>query len=382
MEYYAPAQRDASALLDFQGSVRYPRTGALLPSIPHRFEQWHLQHAGHSAVTATAETGLDESVWRMTQQMDFPSGPYPVRLGEPDCAYYMRTGVCGFGRSCRFNHPPNRLLVLAVARGQGEYPERFGQPECQYYLKTGTCKFGATCKFHHPRDRAGFEGRAQLNALNLPLRPGERDCAYYMRTCTCKFGATCRFNHPEPATVGTLVSMPGSSLFPGAGPSGSVPAPQPYPPGLPAWPIARGSYVSAPRIQAPSSFTPVFLPSPRSVVSMPGWTTFQGQIASPDRVHQAVGAASYIYGGAPVQDPTLHAPYSPYMPGSSAVGLTTHPASSQYPERPGQPECQYYMKTGECKFGDKCRFHHPRDGGFPSTAYALSAVGLPMRPVK
>lgn len=22
----------------------------------------------------------------------------------------------------------------------------------QFYLKTGTCKFGATCKFHHPRD--------------------------------------------------------------------------------------------------------------------------------------------------------------------------------------------------------------------------------------
>lgn len=22
----------------------------------------------------------------------------------------------------------------------------------QFYMKTGTCKFGATCKFHHPRD--------------------------------------------------------------------------------------------------------------------------------------------------------------------------------------------------------------------------------------
>lgn len=39
------------------------------------------------------------------------SGPYPVREGEPDCSYYIRTGLCRFGTSCRFNHPPNRKLV-------------------------------------------------------------------------------------------------------------------------------------------------------------------------------------------------------------------------------------------------------------------------------
>ena len=41
----------------------------------------------------------------------------------------------------------------------------------QYYLKTGTCKFGATCKFHHPRDKAGIAGRVALNILGYPLRP-------------------------------------------------------------------------------------------------------------------------------------------------------------------------------------------------------------------
>jgi hypothetical protein len=25
-----------------------------------------------------------------------------------------------------------------------------GEKECSYYIKTGHCKFGATCKFHHP----------------------------------------------------------------------------------------------------------------------------------------------------------------------------------------------------------------------------------------
>nr|GMC52078.1 zinc finger CCCH domain-containing protein ZFN-like isoform X1 [Ipomoea batatas] len=53
----------------------------------------------------------------------------------------------------------------------GEYPERVGQPECQYYLKTGTCKFGITCKFNHPREKAGIAGRVALNVLGYPLRP-------------------------------------------------------------------------------------------------------------------------------------------------------------------------------------------------------------------
>lgn len=36
---------------------------------------------------------------------------YPEHPGEPDCSYYIRTGLCRFGATCRFNHPPNRKLV-------------------------------------------------------------------------------------------------------------------------------------------------------------------------------------------------------------------------------------------------------------------------------
>lgn len=34
-----------------------------------------------------------------------------------------------------------------------------------------------------------------------------------------------------------------------------------------------------------------------------------------------------------------------------------------FPERPGRELCEFYMKTGRCKFGASCRFHHPRDAG-------------------
>lgn len=30
---------------------------------------------------------------------------YPDRPGEPDCVYYLRTGMCGYGDNCRYNHP-------------------------------------------------------------------------------------------------------------------------------------------------------------------------------------------------------------------------------------------------------------------------------------
>lgn len=41
----------------------------------------------------------------------------------------------------------------------------------QYYLRTGTCKFGASCKFHHPRHAGGSLSNVPLNTYGYPLRP-------------------------------------------------------------------------------------------------------------------------------------------------------------------------------------------------------------------
>lgn len=34
-----------------------------------------------------------------------------------------------------------------------------------------------------------------------------------------------------------------------------------------------------------------------------------------------------------------------------------------YPERPGEQVCSYYIRTGYCAYGVKCRYNHPRDRG-------------------
>lgn len=41
----------------------------------------------------------------------------------------------------------------------------------QFYLKTGTCKFGASCKFHHPKHSGGSMSHVPLNIYGYPLRP-------------------------------------------------------------------------------------------------------------------------------------------------------------------------------------------------------------------
>ncbi|KAK4835844.1 hypothetical protein QYF36_015219 [Acer negundo] len=339
---------------------------------------------GTSSVTAEGPSlspSLNQdAMWPMNLRTNesVESGPYPERKGEPDCSYYIRTGLCRFGATCRFNHPPNRKLAIAQARMKGEFPERIGQPECQYYLKTGTCKFGATCKFNHPRDKAGIAGRVSLNILGYPLRPNEIECAYYLRTGQCKFGGTCKFHHPPPANM--MVSLRGSPVYPTVH-SPTTPGQQSYPGGITNW--SRASFIPSPRWQAPSSYAPLILP--QGVVSVPGWNTYSGQLASvssSENLQQTVGN-SQIYGASRQSDPGSagsQGTYSTFRSGSVPVGFYALQRENVFPERPGQPECQFYMKTGDCKFGAVCRFHHPRERLIPVPDCVLSPIGLPLRP--
>lgn len=70
-----------------------------------------------------------------------------------------------------------------------------------------------------------------------------------------------------------------------------------------------------------------------------------------------------------------------YSAGFLPMGYYALQRENVFPERPGQPECQFYMKTGDCKFGSVCRFHHPRERLIPPPDCMLSPIGLPLRPV-
>ncbi|KVI07572.1 Zinc finger, CCCH-type [Cynara cardunculus var. scolymus] len=325
----------------------------------------------------------EDALWQLNlrSREAMESGPYPVREGEPDCSYYIRTGLCRFGATCRFNHPPNRKLAIATAKMRGEYPERAGQPECQYYLKTGTCKFGATCKFHHPREKAGMAGRVSLNVLGYPLRPNEAECAYYQRTGECKFGNTCKFHHPHPSNM--MFTFGGSPVYPTVQ-SPTSPGQQSYPGGITNWSLSRPSFVPSPRWQGPSNYAQMILP--QGVVSVPGWNAYRGSLgslSSSESQQQQAAGNNQIYGTSR-QSETANEPlqgtYSSYHTGSVHTGYYALPRENVFPERPGQPDCQFYMKTGDCKFGAVCRFHHPRERVIPAPDCVLSPIGLPLRP--
>jgi len=38
-------------------------------------------------------------------------------------------------------------------------------------------------------------------------------------------------------------------------------------------------------------------------------------------------------------------------------------AADEHPAREGMPDCSFYTKTGSCKFGASCKFNHPRSSG-------------------
>ncbi|KAK4758723.1 hypothetical protein SAY87_020024 [Trapa incisa] len=334
----------------------------------------HISRASVTEEPSLSPSLSNDSMWQInlrTSNEAVCGGIYPERPGEPDCSYYIRTGLCRFGSTCRFNHPANRNLAMADVIMQGEYPERIGQPECQYYLRTGTCKFGATCKFHHPRDKAGIAERVSLNTLGYPLRPNEMECDYYLKTGQCKFGNTCKFHHPQP--VNMMVPFCGSPVYPSL--QSPTTTQHSYMGGIANWPGA--SFIASPRWQGPSS--PLLLS--QRMVSIPSWNAFNGQLGSVSPSFKTAGNSQTF--GSSHQSDTMsvgsQGPISPYRSSTVPFGFYGLQRENIYPERPGQPDCQFYMKTGDCKFGAVCKFHHPRDRLNPLPDCLLSPIGLPLR---
>ncbi|KAJ0791095.1 putative transcription factor C3H family [Helianthus annuus] len=243
------------------------------------------------------DTGLEESMRRLGLWGVRGGEFYPERPGMADCAYYMRTGTCGYGSKCRYNHPPDRSSSAGGAArnaGVGAYPERPGEPPCQYYLRTGTCKFGASCKFHHPRHAGGSLSNVPLNIYGYPLRPvtissfypvflhllivkaanfcvlkqEEKECSYYLKTGQCKFGIACKFHHPQP----TGESMPPAASARPFYSTVQSPSPEQYAAG----PSAAGYRVARPPLvpgsYPPGAYGPILL-SP-GMVPLPNWSPY------------------------------------------------------------------------------------------------------------
>ncbi|XP_031283554.1 zinc finger CCCH domain-containing protein 67 [Pistacia vera] len=285
--------------------------------------------------------------------------PYPVRPDAEDCPYYMKNGSCKFGSNCKFNHPARTKNQGAKekVKEREELMEKPGQSqiECKYYLKTGGCKFGKACRYSHTRAKSPVIPILELNFLGLPIRPGEKECPYYMRNGSCKYGSNCRFNHPDPTAVG------GSDSPSGYGNGGSVSSQAASQTSVGSWSSPRALNETAPFLQL------MYPPSQVAASQKAEWNGYQGPLYPPERSIN---------------------PTPPYAmkPPVIETNVYTHQQQQQhmlvdeFPERPGQPDCSFFLKTGDCKFKSNCKYHHPKNRISKSQPCALSDKGLPLRP--
>ena len=270
---------------------------------------------------------------------------YPLRPEAEDCSFYLKTGTCKFGLNCRFNHPIRRRNQAFKER-TGERDElegRSGQIECKYYSRSGGCKFGKDCKFNHTRGKCSEVQVLELNFLGLPIRLGEPECPYYMRTGSCKFGATCKFNHPDPTSVGGYDSPSFQDVSQSSTPS---------------W--------SSTRKLNETPFVPIIIsPSPGVASQNSDWNGYQ---------------APFYLSEKSMHPPSQYAVNNPSIETDVYMRRHKQMPIEEFPERPGEPECSFFLKTGDCKFKSHCKFHHPKNRNARLPPCSLSDKGLPFRP--
>ncbi|XP_047342325.1 zinc finger CCCH domain-containing protein 67-like [Impatiens glandulifera] len=286
---------------------------------------------------------------------------FPVRLDAEDCAFYIRNGTCKFGSSCKFNHPPWRKNQAANDRRKEASTDRPGQTECKYHMKAGGCKYGNTCRYNHSGGRAPIAPILQFNFLGLPIRLEEKDCHYYMCNGTCKYGSNCMFNHPDP-------SAQGSEPHSGYSTNGFLPLQGVSQPSVSSWSSARALNETGPM---PIMFSPTQLSTSAQ------WGGYQATSAYPTAAgdRSLSGQAGFALNNSPMAETTNSLMYN----------KQPQIVPDEYPERPGLPECSYFMKTGQCKYRSACKFHHPKNNQtIPNitSSGVLSEKGLPQRPEK
>ncbi|VAH11844.1 unnamed protein product [Triticum turgidum subsp. durum] len=253
------------------------------------------------------------------QSKDKEEVNYPERPGKPDCPFYMRFGDCKFASACNYHHPKDK------------YPAgRPDEPECPFLMKRGYCKLRAQCKFyhpeasnptmqsptdakrsvttdeHHPSTRITLQDYMLPQQPQYPERPGQPECRYYLQFGKCKYLSACIFHHPKDRLAAHSDQIG---------------------PGMPDCPF----YMKTGKCQFGSACE---FRHPKDIHS---------SSTTEEAFGERTGSGAY--------DSLTR----------SDNGVEQQEESIMYPERPGEPECNHYMRQGYCKFQMNCKYHHPGD---------------------
>ena len=155
--------------------------------------------------------------------------------------------------------------------------------------------------------------------VDYPERPGRLECPFLMKFGDCKFASTCKYLHPKDKYP--------TRYHPEVLSLGEEQTEYPEIPGEPECPFYMKTrfckFGAQCRFNHPKDSSPT-AQSPTSAKKSD----------ATNEHHQ-----------------------------STRIAVEDHvPQQQQYPERPGQPDCRYYLQFGKCKFMSACIFNHPRDG--------------------
>ncbi|XP_019432315.1 PREDICTED: zinc finger CCCH domain-containing protein 37-like isoform X2 [Lupinus angustifolius] len=336
----------------------------------------------HPTILGTQKTIGQNEAWYSTNPLAkrprYESGSnlpiYAQRPGEEDCAHYMLTRTCMFGESCKFDHPiwvpeggiPDWKEVPEVVTNE-TLPERPGEPDCPYFVKTQRCKFGPRCKFNHPTVSSESVG-----VSGLPERPSEPPCAFYVKTGRCKFGAACKFHHPKDIQIQLSddLSHTAQQTQTGFMMKGATVDTQTIKPLMsPLFQNSKGLPVRLEEVDCP-----FYMKTGSCKYGASCRYNHPDRTVAPSAL---TSSAAYLNIGAINPSTTVYQTFDPRLSNPmSQVGM----AETIYPQRPGQIECDYYMKNGVCKFLERCKFHHPIDRSAPlQQTVKLTPAGLPRR---
>nr|XP_051203665.1 uncharacterized protein LOC127317169 isoform X3 [Lolium perenne] len=262
------------------------------------------------------------------------------------------------------------------------YPQRPGKLNCPFYMSSGSCSYGFSCQFHHPPLKAKPDGSwcpseqgnhgvaetLELNRIGLPIRRGARNCTFYMRNGACRYGKHCHFNHPEHVIDAQFYTPTGwednALQLEKSSDQTTLDDTSHLKKSSDDTTLGGTSYSKKSSDHATLDGTSYSKKS--SDHATLDDTSSSSEILPPNILRMLLPSQKVLPSTeVKVKKDSDWQSTSDDSDGCCSADSSDGPLCKQehvdYPERPGRPECPFYMRFGDCKFASACKYHHSKD---------------------